>query len=477
MHDTWVAHRPYRRLGIGTMLILLVLAGIFWRERTWFIDIAYQTCLMIKDGTLQVQVYRYGSGAVQILPLLAIKAELPLGWVSWFYSVSIHLLFFIFFLLSTYGLRRSDIGLGIALLYTIMVFDGFYWVTSELQQGLGLAFVQYAFWLRFPKLDRWWQWVIQIPLVFLLGFYHPLIFIVYFFGAAYLAWSRPELRHYRFVIAALLMIGVLFVKSRYFSNYYDDGRLTNFWKNATEQWPNYFQFEAWTDFFQNLVTIWWGLLLGWILVLGALLWQRRWVAFLFVFGASFAFMLISVINSPNTPHRFYAEVNYYPLAVFVVLPFCIDLLPQWHERFPRALPVALAIFFVARLAGIALAHQPFTDRLVWLEDRIEEGRRQFPETNRFYYRNTSELEDTLLMNWGVPFETLLMTATQDGRDSTATLYLLADYEERQRKSLQRQDLFVSPFSDLPIDTLEGNYFHLGEASYRLLPSSPPLPEE
>ncbi len=473
MNETWAAQRPYRRLGLGTMLSLLVLAAIFWRERAWFIDIAFQTVLMIRDGTLQVQVYRWGSAAVQMLPLLAIKLELPLGWVSWLYSVGIHGLFLLFFLVTTYGLRRSDLGLGIALLYTLMVFDGFYWITSELQQGLGLAFVQFAFWLRYPRLDRWWQWLVQVPLVVLLGFYHPLIFLVYLFGAVYLTWTRPELRHRRFAAAALLMVLVTGVKSRYFGNWYDDYRFEMFWTAAATHWPDYFQFRAWGDFFGHLVTVWWGLLVGWLVVFGGLLYRRRWVSLVLVGGATFAFLLISAIQSPEIRHRFYAEVNFYPLAVFVILPFCLDLLPQWRERYPRVVSAALGLFLFLRLFGIYLAHEPFTERRYWLAERIAEGRHHFPATNRYYYRDTPTLEDTLIMTWGAPFETLLMTATQDGPDRAATLYLLGENEDKQRQSLQRRNQLVGRFFDIEITELDSVYFPLGEQPYRLLPSSPP----
>lgn len=450
------------------MLLLLVLSAVFWRERAWFIDIAFQTVYLIKEGTLQVQLYRFGSGVVQLLPLLAIKLALPLGWVSWLYSVSIHLLFLLFFLISTYALRRSEIGLGIALLYTLMVYDGFYWATSELQQGLGLTLVQYAFWLRYPRLDRWWQGLLQVALTVVLCFYHPLVFIAYFFGWAYLGWSVRELRHYRYLLAGVWMGVVLFIQGRYFGNYYDAYRQEVFWNNLTAYWPNYFQFAAWGDFFRHLLGPWWGLAVAWGVVLLGLSGQRKWVRLAMVAGATFAFLLVSVIFSPQTPYRFYAEVNYYPLAVFVILPLCVDLLPQWFRSAPKLTGVGLALFLAARLAGIALAHQPFTQRLDWLSDRIEAGRRAYPEANRFYLPNAPARGDTLLMTWGTAFETLLMTATEAGPAGGATLYLLNDADEWQREALERPDQLVGPFRKIKAAEVDGYYFRLGEGGYRPL---------
>ena len=57
------------RLGFAGMVALLVLSIVFWRERTLFLDVAYQTVLMLRDDQVQVQVQRFGAAVVQALPL------------------------------------------------------------------------------------------------------------------------------------------------------------------------------------------------------------------------------------------------------------------------------------------------------------------------------------------------------------------------------------------------------------------------
>ena len=54
----------FYRLGLAVMLILLLMAALFWRERAWLLDVAFQTFLMVKDGTVQVQVYRFGAATI-----------------------------------------------------------------------------------------------------------------------------------------------------------------------------------------------------------------------------------------------------------------------------------------------------------------------------------------------------------------------------------------------------------------------------
>ncbi|MCB0637580.1 MAG: hypothetical protein KDC54_13215, partial [Lewinella sp.] len=180
--------RRYSWLSLGVLLALAVLAAVFWRERAWLLDVAYQTVLMLQDGTVQVQVYRFGAAVVQALPLLGMKLGLPLAVISFLYSVAFPLVFLLFWWLTVRVLRQSALGLALALLYTGMVYDGFYWCTSELQQGLGFLLVCWAFILRYPRLDRPWQWVVLVAALVALVFYHPLVFIPFLF--AWLYWGE-----------------------------------------------------------------------------------------------------------------------------------------------------------------------------------------------------------------------------------------------------------------------------------------------
>ena len=95
----------WRIAGYIVWVVLLILAVYFFRERTLFVDIAYQTCLMIQSGTFAWQVDRYGAALVQALPLLAIKCNLPLFMVLMAYSVS-----FIFVYLFIYILLVERLG-------------------------------------------------------------------------------------------------------------------------------------------------------------------------------------------------------------------------------------------------------------------------------------------------------------------------------------------------------------------------------
>ncbi|MEZ4988663.1 MAG: hypothetical protein R2795_27190 [Saprospiraceae bacterium] len=84
----YTLNKPLRGLGYAGMLGLVVLSIVFYRERAWLLDIAFQTFLMVQEGTVQVMVNRFGAAVVQLLPLAAIKTGADLSTVSLLYSVS-----------------------------------------------------------------------------------------------------------------------------------------------------------------------------------------------------------------------------------------------------------------------------------------------------------------------------------------------------------------------------------------------------
>jgi hypothetical protein len=141
------------RLGFAGMTALLLLSVIYWRERTLFLDVAYQTVLMLRDGDVQVQVQRFGAAVVQALPLWGSKLMLPLKDVLLLYSVSFTLLYLLFFTLTAVVFKDRLMSWAMLCLYLLMTVDGFYWCTSELQQGLGFMLVVWAFIRRFPAID------------------------------------------------------------------------------------------------------------------------------------------------------------------------------------------------------------------------------------------------------------------------------------------------------------------------------------
>ena len=445
-----------------TMLTLLVLSAIFWRERTWFLDVAFQTFLMIKDGTVQVQVYRFGSAIVQLLPLAGIKLALPLVWVSFLYSISFPLVYLIFWWLIVKVFRQPLMGVGLALLYVAMTYDGFYWCTSELQQGLGFLLVIWAMILRYPDLNKGWHWIFLVFSLIALAFYHPLTFIPFFFCWVYFGLENKQLQHPRFLYLAAIMLVVLWAKSHWAANWYDNAKMATFDKNMHDFFPNYFSFPAYAKFVRSSLFYWWGLPILGLSVGTYLLSVRKYFLVLMIVGASFAFIVLNAIGSPEAIYRFYSEVNYYPLVIFVAIPFCYSLLKDWHNK-QWILP-ALVVFIGLRLLLIGFHHQPYTDRIEYLSQLTNETHHKFGG-QRFITSEQNVAMDTLIMTWATPFESMLITASEHP-DSVLTFLIHPTPERFTEEQRQDRSVLLQDFNDFSMEELERlGYFQFRDGAY------------
>lgn len=451
-----------RRLGYAGMIALVILAGLFYRERAWFLDIAYQTVLMANEGTVQVMVNRFGSVVVQLLPLLAIKVGAPLSVVSFLYSISFPLLFLLFYWLTVKVLRNELLGWAIVFLYTLMVYDAFYWATSEQQQGLGAVLVFFAYWLRYPKQDKPWQWLASSLGIIVLAYYHPLIFISFYFLWAFFGrhLGRQIIGKAYWLMAAG-MAGVTALKSFWFDNWYDNDKYGTFSTNLVHYFPNYFDFPAHTRFLENVFTLWYGFPVFFLIVTAFYLYRRYWWKLVLIWLTCLGYLMLLHIGAPNATNRFYVEVNYMALSIFVMVPFLFDIAVLLSKKW---LFILFAVILILRLVTIAMHHQPFEARWRWIEKTMADTA---PEENRFYQKEDLVPMDTLLMSWAVPYESLIITRCRGGVGAVKTLIIHPD-SLRFADDLQRDSVFITPFQTYPADVLNRQYFPLDNHIYRVL---------
>lgn len=451
-----------RRLGYLGMIGLLVLAGVFYRERAWVLDIAFQTFLMINDGTVQVMVNRFGSALVQLLPLSAIKLGAPVEVISFLYSISFPLLFLGFYTITVRVLRNDYLGWSIVLLYTLIVYDAFYWATSEQQQGLGAVLVFFAYWLRYPRQEKPWMWVVTTCSVVALAYYHPLIFISFYFLWAYFGLHfRAKITGWAYWALAGLMALGQGVKSWLSANWYDNAKYSSFSDNLAAYFPNYLDLPAHGKFLHNAVTIWYGFPVLLLIATGFYLYHRHWLKLGLMWLTCFGYLMLLHIGSPESEHRFYVEVNYMALSIFVGVPFLFEIAPRLKSR---TLAYLLGGLILLRLGTIAAHHQPFEARWRWVESAVAA-----PETgNRFYLIEDQAPMDTLLMSWGIPYESLLISNARTDGQNVRTLLIHPEMKTFE-EPLQQDTVFITPFKTYPVRELNTSYFPIGRGTYRSLP--------
>jgi hypothetical protein len=84
-------------------------------------------------------------------------------------------------------------------------------------------------------------------------------------------------------------------------------------------------------------------------------------------------------------------------------------------------------------------------------------------TNRLLLKKNDAPMDTIIMEWGVPFTTMLLSSLNDPAQAK-TLLILPDFEE-YRDDLGKDHLFLTPFKKMEAEELNKHYFDLGKGRY------------
>jgi hypothetical protein len=194
--------------------------------------------------------------------------------------------------------------------------------------------------------------------------------------------------------------------------------------------------------------------------------KKQWLKVFFVWGFATGYLLLYNISDPHAPYRFYSEVTYLPLSLFVALPFLFDLVPaiEQNARRKRMLPAAFVAVMALRLFTIAQNHQTFDRQFSWIEKQLKKS--GTVDTNKFLLPSRLAPIDTVIMEWGVPFTAMHLTALEHP-DSAKTLLILPNFE-RYEKEMKGDRYFLSPFKALDLEELNPRYFRPGPGRYVFL---------
>jgi hypothetical protein len=449
----------FRYAGYGAMATLLILAILFYQERAFFSDIAFQTFLMINEGSVQIMVNRFGAALIQLLPLLAIKAEAPLWLISMSYSASFPLLFLAIYWLIVRFFKNDYLGWVLVFLFTLIVFDAFYWATSEQQQGLAVLLLFFAYLLRYPGRFSWWMWIINVLAVVVLAYYHPLIFIPFYFLWLYFILHEPgRFFNKQFLLIGAIMLMVLIVKSQLSSNWYDADKINTFTTNLKAYYPNYLSMPSHFQFLENCLKVWYFFPLFLIIDIAYYAVQKAWLKLVLLISFCLGFIFLLHIAFPNTEHRFYAEVNYMALSIFVMVPFVFEIAPLIKAKY---LALIFLSILIIRLSSIAYNHRPYTQRVEWIAAQLDQA---ITDGDKFYLDKKEAPMDVLLMEWGLPYESLIISNIQG---QPQTLFIHSDIQSFQEE-LQQDSTFITSFKIYHQKELNVKYFYLRPGTYKAL---------
>lgn len=440
--------QQYKRtyfIGILAYIIMLAFSIIFYRERIILLDTANNVFYFAANNTFAIGIFRFGNALNQLLPVLAVKAGASLDAIMILYSVSFHLYYFSCYLICGSVFKRYDFALVILLLNILFISHTFYWVVSELPLSMALLLVLLAM---LGKRDIRSMtplvWIAAAAITVTIAFFHPLCAFAVVCATAFLYYRRDIFADKRLLqlFTASFFITVL-VKAIFFRTPYEQHSLSGL-RNFVVLFPNYLNTFSNRQFIEICGTHFY-----WIPVLFAAtiifyIKNKKWLQLAFFIASFFGYLMLVNVSYPGkeTP-VFYIENLYTPLALILAFPFIFELLPLLTKR-NLQLPV-VALILVTGTIRVYATHNTYTNRLNWERNFIK-----VHGEKKLVYPSTLVPMDTLMMEWGTPYEFWLLSTTEQKK--TASLIIDKKPELRLWAAGLKKSMVVNwnikPYADL-----------------------------
>ncbi|NET34375.1 MAG: hypothetical protein F6K19_20505 [Cyanothece sp. SIO1E1] len=441
--------------------MLGALAVLFYVERVAFMDASYQLFMVLYQGDFAIQSGRFGAISTQVFPLLATKLGASLKMVMLSYSLSFIAFPLILYLWLSRWFRIQIMPLCLALFYLLLVSHTFYWIQSELIQACALNLFFWGIVLERKVISKG-IYILLILVLSAIVFTHPLAFIPFLFCLSFSFFSGVNkkvlfLSLCSVVLLLIVKYGFLPIQS------YDAVSLTNS-KNLIHFYK-FFSFISTRRFFKYCLTDYY----LFPIILTCISWfyyeKRNWsklsLVWLFVLG----YLVLVHSSYPWGPPQFHMESFYQILSIFVLLPFCYDFIPNLSPRHNRAFLLLVTLLLSIRIAHIGLQHQPYTKRLHWMQALLDQTE-QISGT-KFAIAEADVPIELIKNGWASPFETLLLSTLENPDSSRSVFIYNKDIDITSKLSKKRY--LLTPFSDLPYESLPSTYFNLQDTgAYQVL---------
>lgn len=448
-------------IGFLPFLVLLSLSWIYWQERTIFIDIAYHLFALLKDQHLAIQNHRFVAVLTQAFPLLGAYIGLSLRATAQLYSVSF-VGFYLFCYIVCGLLKQYKAGLVLLFIQLILVTDTFYWIQSELPQGLAVLIVLVA--LILSKTQQKTVKLIRFALIILttvtVVFAHPLLLFPLLFCLLFFYVEKDlNIQKEALIFVAAIALASVIIKSVFFKTQYDSESM-NHAKNLIERFPNYFRNYANKRFLIDCVKKFhWLAILGIATVLFC--WKKKdWKGLLLIAIFFSGYLLLINTSYPDkgtTP--FYIENMYLPLAIFIALPFVFLVLPKIKQP---VVTTGYLILILTAVIRIQHYHQAYTLRLNWEKDFLANHKHE-----KLIVDQHLVPMGILQMIWGTPYEFWLLSTIEN--EQTASLIIAEDANTLEWTTHSNNE-WLSTWGTFKYNDLPRRYFKFSDSisNYRIV---------
>jgi len=425
-------------------LFYLLMACVFYKERTLFLDNAFQAFLLIQDGYIEINANRWPAVINRVLPWMAVLINCKLECVLLLFSVNYVLVqYLIFLLIKRPG--KTVLALGYVLILALAQNHAFFWCNSELVLLLGFIFM-------------WWslfssgRWIAAAFLTGVIAWTHPVSLVAFTFLIG-LLWINNRFTTVPSYISAIVFYPNYWLQSSAFPNWYDTMKKESF----AFQLENYqFLRDDW-----GLSLVWES---GWLyvaIISLVIVWhiQKRFFKPLIFFLISSLLLLLMLdignLSPGGSSFEFYNEVNMMTLFYFCVASVLVHFNTPGKHLNPQIKIYILLLCIVSGMIQWIPTSRFYTDRINWFEKLVAKHDRAVIDENTMP-------QDILVQSWASACESLLISSIK-GNSQT----VLISGDPRAIDIPMLKDSFITAFRNYPLEEMNPRYFNLSRKSYYL----------
>lgn len=427
------------------MLVLLVLAAVFYLERTTFLDNAFQTVQMIQQGTIVPMADRFCAMLVRLLPLAVIKAGGSLKLVLFSFSISYILFHVIVYVGVSRFFNQDRLALLIPAFLVVGVPHSFFWCNSELIQAASVVVLLIA--LLRSELKSIAKNIGLVVLIIACLFFHPLSLVLITFALWY---EMASSRAFKSILPLWLLLLVLhFLKSAFMPNWYDTMKSKALYGNFEKYGFEFWQIPSLQEFVFDWTSNWIVFfLIG--LTLGLHMWKRKYFETVVILGSFLFFLYLVHLSDVTGEYEFYIETNRMPLiwmSLFSIVTIAKEMNVKWLDY--------LLFFFISiGIVQVVLTANHYQERISYIEGLVKSAE------IKSYARNDSIDSKLLSQPWGMADESLILSTL---KGQSKTIFITVDPSRLDTlESYQYQSCFEV------YDSLDNRYFYLQDSNYQPL---------
>jgi len=463
-------HNAGRYLGYAACMVMavLLLAAIYFMPlRMLFLDAPFMISNIINAGHPMIMEHRYGSFITQMWPWLGSLAGLSLYDILHLYNASFNVFYLAVAVLLVFKWKEYGLAVLLALYYTLLVSDGFYWTNNEIHQAVGWMFV----WLGLYRYQKQKNRSLMVRMLTfeltaaLAALTHPLMVIVLVFVWGFTLLEEksegPERRFNIIFSSIIITVVTARVLLSVFFGWYDQDKLNTTGAQVLEFPGRLLQKELFSEVLYQYSHDLSGGLLLFLAGLILLIRQKKYLLSALFVSVIVAYHLL-FLAAFDAWIGFYSQSELMPLTIIFGLP----VVTYAHLYIPgRYLLPLFALVSAIRIAIILDASGPFAERLQQTQTYLDRMRQQ--NMTKALIIEDEKMRQQYIMTWGLPSESLIASViSADGIARTIKPVPAADTSSYLHTPPGQ---YLDCFRTVPISGLHQNYFQLDTTNgYRLL---------